>query len=875
MRADVTIEDTLTVEDTVLSFDGSEPTVVDVAPDGRLDVTRSLLEETSTGSPFELRYRPGAEGTVVDTEVSSTAAPAIGVTGASVSLDNVTVRDASIGLHASDGAQVAATDSTLGGDNRAVDLVGDAELRHRNGSFDAPVQARLAETSAGAPDLVLEGTPYNASDIDFADGSDDATVESHWFAEVEVVFEDDWVEEMDTVEVTVKNRTDAVHRIVSPVREDNRTPVLRLPAEIFGDDGSLEQHNPRTITVRKDSSANEIQEEVRENRLIEIALPQDNDDEPPWWDGDDGLTDAAPEPVGYSSTGTLELAWNPATDGNQDNREVDHYELLHTSPDGEIAQLKVSGEATTVSDLVPGVHAFQVRPVDLVGNEGNWSHEHAVTVDRSPPDLTVTVDGTEGPTTGHYRSPVTLQAQAMDTRFEEIRFLRDGTLLQANGTEEATATIDAQATHNITVQAWDAAEGVTERQVNLTLDVEAPQLSVKLSPSLPTGEEGWYDRVPTMTLSALDDGPSGVHEIRYRSDGAANWITYDESGPLDLRGDHLLRLQAIDGAGNVGESQLAVAVDPDPPVVNLSLAQDDANATTGWSTGPVQALVEATDDAAGLDRLEYRTDDDPWTRFRSPLTLDFSGVKELEVRAVDVAGNPSDPIASTVGIDPSAPIPPQPRWVPGEDGHLEVDWSSGPPSDGVSGLSRATVEVAGDDGSIRLQIDVSVTESVQTVGPFPSGSHRFRVAVADEAGNRAATPWTEVAIADSVAGLTVLEDEIARGEEEIRYTPPAGFEPVEVHFYVDDSLVASTNRAPYTLRWDTTEYSDGAHTVEVVAAADDGVERTETRTYEVRNAYPATLADGMVPLTVTLIVAAAAVAGATLAHREWTRWDEG
>lgn len=922
VQADVTVAEgaLLALDDAHVTFEAGTELMLTVASGGHLETDHSTLESAS-GTAYGISFEDAATGHMTDTLVASPADVAVRVNGASPTLDNVTVRDAlngivvegqaqphlenattegvTIGLRATDGARVTAENTSLAAANRGVSLVGDAQLAHRNGTFgeNTPTEARLEGTDAGDPRLVLEGTQINASRVAFGPSASDARIETTWYTTVQVLPGDGWPAKLDvsTIEVLAEDRTgDRQHLLHPDASQDNRTPMLALPGQILGpaEDGSIEtveQHNPWTFSVQKDSSANGTTVDLDENQLVEIGLPHDEDDQDPLWEGTAGLSDAEPE--GHSSTGDVHLVWAPATDdpdGQHENRAVAAYEILHTPADGEVERFEVPAEGstatgrspgTTLTDLAPGTHSFQARPVDLVDNRGDWSATHTVTVDLEPPSLSVTVNGTEGPVEGHHNGSVTLAATAQDERFEKIQFLPEDAPPQANLSVEANFTLAEEGTHNLTVQALDLAHGTTEMTVNFTIDLTTPIVEVSLDPTQPTGEDDWYDEVPQLRISARDRGPSGVHETRYRLSEDAPWTVYNGSTTLEAPGQHRIQVEVADRAGNLAHTEKRVAVDPDPPDTTLELASPDGSQhDSDWWDAPVEARLDASDAASGVDRVEVRLDGEAWTRFEAPLSLDHTGSRTVELRAVDRAGNPSQVLERTVAIDPAPPVAPRPTWTVAGDGQVRVDWSNGPPSEAVSHLAGAAIEVANatasDPGaSLRASLEVSPSKTVHEVGPLETGTHLLRATVSDAAGNQATSAWTEVRISTSAAGLSELDAGIARGTETVRYTPPAGFDPVEVQVYVDGSLATSTDEAPYTFAWDTQAHPDGPHTIEVLATDEAGNEHREQRTYEVQNAYTAQVGDGLLPFTAALAAAAGTGGFAAAGYRSWTRWE--
>lgn len=114
--------------------------------------------------------------------------------------------------------------------------------------------------------------------------------------------------------------------------------------------------------------------------------------------------------------------------------------------------------------------------------------------------------------------------------------------------------------------------GIGPLGVGLAKTDQVPPLTV---PTL-TGSKGqgdWYVSAVTIDFAA-GDADSGVREIHYSADGAAEVVTTGAAARLVIGGDgaHIVTYYAVDNAGNVEQSKkLDVNVDRTPPDVTLSL----------------------------------------------------------------------------------------------------------------------------------------------------------------------------------------------------------------------------------------------------------------------------------------------------------------
>jgi hypothetical protein len=93
-----------------------------------------------------------------------------------------------------------------------------------------------------------------------------------------------------------------------------------------------------------------------------------------------------------------------------------------------------------------------------------------------------------------------------------------------------------------------------------------------------------------------------------------------------------------------------VRLDATVPTVSHSLAPASG---IGWTDKPVTASLHAADAASGVDRVEVRIDGGTWQTSGDTLVFDEVGAHDVEVRAVDTAGNVGATDAFSVDIAPA------------------------------------------------------------------------------------------------------------------------------------------------------------------------------------------------------------------------------
>ena len=187
-----------------------------------------------------------------------------------------------------------------------------------------------------------------------------------------------------------------------------------------------------------------------------------------------------------------------------------------------------------------------------------------------------------------------------------------------------------------------------QASVQLRVVVGVPQITATVDPAAPSGVNGWYTGPVTVGF-ALEEGPTATVEARV--DGG-EWAAYGAPITLDTDGIHRVEYRAVVAGAPVAESagSVDVRIDATAPTVAHTL---DPEAGYGWADTPVTASLEAADAASGIDRIEYRLDGGTWQSTGETLELATVGVHDVEVQAVDVAGNVSATDRFSVDIAPA------------------------------------------------------------------------------------------------------------------------------------------------------------------------------------------------------------------------------
>lgn len=146
--------------------------------------------------------------------------------------------------------------------------------------------------------------------------------------------------------------------------------------------------------------------------------------------------------------------------------------------------------------------------------------------------------------------------------------------------------------------------------------------------------DGQLSATPVTPVIAVSDTHPGTQVIRL------NGQLYASGTQVSADGEYLLRVEAIDGAGNRAERELRFTIDRTPPQISISAPND--NSSTASTSIPVVAQTEGLIEVALVDATPpyvLRSDAQGMVRFAAVWLS--PGENILRLRARDRAGNPS------------------------------------------------------------------------------------------------------------------------------------------------------------------------------------------------------------------------------------------
>ncbi|HJZ06311.1 MAG: hypothetical protein XU08_C0001G0025 [candidate division WWE3 bacterium CSP1-7] len=200
-----------------------------------------------------------------------------------------------------------------------------------------------------------------------------------------------------------------------------------------------------------------------------------------------------------------------------------------------------------------------------------------------------------------------------------------------------------------TVLVWDQYDKAHSLHFILTiLDKRGETHSLTYSANAPNvwGTQGYVD------MGSLVGGYN-IWKIFARNifvDYRAEWGT-DPVSISRLRLSHYLHDSWV---GDRGGTVKNIAFDDEAPVTEIEIVPDFPDGGEGWYLSPPLVELIATDDASGVDRIEYNLGSG-WQTFTDPFLVNLEGETILQYRAVDRAGHVEATKTQIFKVDTYAP----------------------------------------------------------------------------------------------------------------------------------------------------------------------------------------------------------------------------
>ncbi|MBE0690287.1 MAG: VWA domain-containing protein [Anaerolineae bacterium] len=385
---------------------------------------------------------------------------------------------------------------------------------------------------------------------------------------------------------------------------------------------------------------------------------------------------------------------------------------------------------------------------------------------------------------------VTVTSITGETATEQVPFT---VVEQATATPRETAVVVSPSISTATLTATPLSFTITG--IELGQEVTEPALTVRVSPA--------EDVVVESVAFALD----GAEIDR---DEAAPYITTIDTTVLDP-GTHLLDITLTSVTGETTAQQIPFTVAESP----TATPRDGAVVVPSSSSTP----APATGTPAGETTTEV-------------------AIVNTEVPATETPASPADtPVPAS-----ETPMPPasQSFTISGIESGATVDAPlltvEVQPSEGVE---TDNVTFALDGSEIAVDAEAPYVVEIETA-PLTPGDHILDIGLTEASGETSSTqipfviPNPEAtaqpqaaALAFSLSGL-IEGDVISEDTRTIEVVPADGIEVADVTFAVDGAEIATIAEAPYSATIDTTDLSEGEHSLSVTLR--DATDETATQT---------------------------------------------
>lgn len=297
------------------------------------------------------------------------------------------------------------------------------------------------------------------------------------------------------------------------------------------------------------------------------------------------------------------------------------------------------------SALAEGSHTYQVLAVDKAGNS-SVTESAQWTVDMTAPTLMFTqtplpVSNTRAATFAFTGIDNNVAITKFDCRLDNANF--------APCSSPVTLADVAEGNHSFEVRGYDAADNVSAPiRYSWLIDISPPTLSITSGPPALGNSPN-----ASFTWTATDLG-SGVKNMECRLDGGA-YMPCGAAGQSFMNlaaGPHTMDVRAIDNAGNSTISSRSWNIDLTAPVVQILTGPAPYVSVTS-----AEFTFSATD-TNGVSGYECRVDAGAYAGCASPNVLNSlaEGGHVFFVRAIDNAGNVSQPVSRSWNIDKAPPI---------------------------------------------------------------------------------------------------------------------------------------------------------------------------------------------------------------------------
>ncbi len=520
------------------------------------------------------------------------------------------------------------------------------------------------------------------------------------------------------------------------------------------------------------------------------------------------------------------------------------------------------GSSWNSRSVTNGAHTLTAKAYDAAGNTA-VSAPRAFTVDN---DLTSPTVALLSPAAGASLAGwVSLQASASDDRgMSRVEFLVDGVRVALVTAPPYVANWDSHAvrngSHTLTVKAYDQAGNATTSAA-VTVSVAQPGSAVyDATRKVPVCAQvsGVCDSEALLQGRGAALGPELHHPntLNGCADGTASASRVEQV--------RWVRVSRVNGAslaeGQRARIDVGVEVDLSPSLDFLDLYAASNAASPAWTH-----LTTLQASASGLQVLsaEYLLPAGSLQAVRARFRRGGSNI------AACTAGTADDHDDLVFAVGPREDVTPP-----------TVALTAPASNDALSGTVTVTATAEDDfgvtkvefyDGQTLLGTDTSAPYSVSwNTADVAEGTHTLTAKAYDGVGLTGTSAGLAVVIDNTAptASLTAPMATHVQGTVQVTATASDNRAIVRVEFYADAELLGTDTTAPYAASWDTTGWSNGAHTLSARAYDAAGNVHSVSRTVTLDTVAPSVAITspqngGTVFLNVTLQATASDTSGVT------------
>ncbi|MGC9060180.1 MAG: OmpL47-type beta-barrel domain-containing protein [Thermoplasmata archaeon] len=485
--------------------------------------------------------------------------------------------------------------------------------------------------------------------------------------------------------------------------------------------------------------------------------------------------------------------------------------------DGLWLTLNTGSASSPITITGEGIHTVKYYSVDIAGN-AEETQEFFVRIDTTPPFTKAVLSGHEGKN-GWYLGNVSISLSACDelSGVAAIYYSIDG----ASFIPYKQEIVFSDGVHTLSYYAMDNAGNVEAKNtISIRIDKGIPFSSVNVNSS-------WYTTLPLSIKINATDATSGIAGIWYSIDGMG-WINSDTI-EFKEEGVYTIQYFSEDIAGNV-EMQKTATVKIDLSAPKTSNRISGIQGLNGWYRGTVKVELFSADNVSGVKEILVSVDNSEFFAYTTMLEITEEGVHTLKFYAVDFAGNTENEHVITIYIDHT---PPKTTL------NLSQTWYSTPPgtvhllsTDTVSGVATTCYRI---NGGVWVFSD--------TINFTEDGIYEVEFYSVDIAGNAEELQKQTVRIDTAnpiVYFRQIFENNAAvSGKLLIEFSVIERSGVASCTYSIDNTtFTLYPSGETYKINIDTTNLSDGPHTLVIVSTDFAGHNTTIVRNFLVDNSAP-------------------------------------